>query len=155
MLCNNTWIAIPLLWRENRMTLHVQTITHWMQHPMVATYPEVTIFSCNQTELTIKVGICCNFLSERLTQWLQLFALNLPFFPSFFPDFLKNFWWFWPCEMQLCGSNKVCSKTCRISDDLSHVRWAMFPGAHFCDNSNIFQGLISFYQSHLRKYGPC
>ena len=52
----------------------IQQNTHWMQHPKVATYPEVTTFSLNQTELTIKVGICCNFLSERLSQWLQLFA---------------------------------------------------------------------------------
>ena len=52
----------------------IQQNIHWMQHPKVATYPEVTTFSCNQTELTTKVGICCNFFSETFTQWLQLFA---------------------------------------------------------------------------------
>ena len=30
--------------------MEIQTITCRMQHPMVATYPEVTTFSCNQTE---------------------------------------------------------------------------------------------------------
>ena len=59
-----------------------------MQHPIVATYPEVTTFSLNQTELTIKVGICCNFLSERLSQWLQLF---FQFFIESFGAFYINF----------------------------------------------------------------
>ena len=71
--------------------LLIQQYTHKIQHPNIATYSEITTFSCNQTKHTIKVGNCCNFLSKRLTQKLQLFALNLPFFPSFFPDFLKNF----------------------------------------------------------------
>ena len=46
----------------------LQQNTHWIQHLIVATYPVVAIFSCNQTDLTIKVGICCNFLAEGLTQ---------------------------------------------------------------------------------------
>ena len=67
----------------------IQQNIHWMQHPKVATYPEVTTFSCNQTELTTKVGICCNFFSER-----ELLSgcnfLHFAIFPLFF-NFLLNF----------------------------------------------------------------
>ena len=48
--------------------------THKLQHPNIATYSEITTFSGNQTKHTIKVGNCCNFLSKRLTQKLQLFS---------------------------------------------------------------------------------
>ena len=66
---------------------NLQTVTHKLQHPKIATYPWIATFSCNQTKHTIKVGNICNFFSKRLTQKLQLFSWNLPFFCLFFSIF--------------------------------------------------------------------
>ena len=73
--------------RNNFVKTKVQLYTHKIQHLNSATYSEITTFSRNKTKHTIKVGNWCNFLSKRLTQKLQLFSWNLPFFGLFFSIF--------------------------------------------------------------------
>ena len=60
-----------------KVTNHIYFSTD--SNPLIATpencnLPINCTFSCNQTKHTIKVGNCCNFLSKRLTQKLQLFS---------------------------------------------------------------------------------